>query len=259
MYYNKEEEEAVKDLKTFLQYENFIGIQRRLISKNMRTGFACLFSGEPGTGKTETALQIAKDTKRDIIKVDIPSIRAKSFGKAEKNVKRIFDEYNKYLENSETAPILFINEADGLIGKRGELSKRNRAIIQCENTMTNIMLEEMELFKGIMIATTNLTLNMDDAFERRFLYKIDFKKPGLNVRKCILKLFISEVTDEMAKEISTKFELTGGQIENIARKLVIDYIMKNENLTMDKLIKYCKGETINSFNEKTIRIGFNNS
>ena len=259
MYYNKDEEEAINDLKTFLQNENFIGIIERLKSKNMRTGFACLFSGEPGTGKTETALQLAKETKRDIMKVDIPSIRSKSFGKAEKNVKRIFDEYNEFLEKTEIAPILFINEADSIFVKRGELSKRNRSIIQCENTMTNIMLEEMELFKGIMIATTNLTLNMDTAFERRFLYKIDFKKPGLNVRKCILKLFIPEVTDEMAQEISTKFDLTGGQIENISRKLEIDYIMKNENITMDKLKKYCKDEKYNCFIEKTIRIGFNNN
>ena len=247
------------ELNNILQDKIFKDIQEKLISKNMSIGFACLFSGEPGTGKTETALQLAKETKRDILKVDIPAIRSKCFGKAEKNVKKIFNEYYKFLDKNDIAPILFINEADGLIGKRGELSKKNRAIIQCENTMTNIMLEEMETFKGIMIATTNLTINMDKAFERRFLYKIDFKKPSLNVRKNIFKLFIPEATDEMANEISTKYDLTGGQIENIARKLEIDYIIRNEALSMDKLTKYCKDETINSFKEKTNKIGFNNN
>jgi len=31
----------------------------------MRKGFACLFSGTPGTGKTETAYQIARETGRN--------------------------------------------------------------------------------------------------------------------------------------------------------------------------------------------------
>lgn len=257
MFYNKEEEEEINKLKLYLQEENLQGIKERLRSRKMNTGFTCMFSGEPGTGKTETALQLAKETKRDLIKIDIANIRASKYGKVEKNVKRIFSEYNELLETSDIAPILFINEADGLIGKRRGISKRNGSIDQTENTMTNIMLEEMESFKGILIATTNLLLNMDTAFDRRFLYKIEFKKPGLDVRKNILKLFVPELTDEMAQELSLKYELTGGQIENISRKLVIDYIMRNEDVTMEKLLKYSKSETNSSFKEKTIRIGFN--
>jgi SpoVK/Ycf46/Vps4 family AAA+-type ATPase len=257
MFYNEKEEKDINKLKSFLQEEGLKGIQERLKEKNMRIGFPCLFSGEPGTGKTETVYQIAKETKRDIIKVDIPSIRSRKYGKAEKNIKKIFINYNLLLEKYDVTPILFINEADGLFGKRSEVTKKNRSLDQCENTMTNIMLEEMEIFKGIMIATTNLTLNMDSAFERRFLYKIDFKKPKLNVRKNILKEFFPDITDEMADEITRKYELTGGQIENITRKLEIDYIMENKKLTFESLSEYCHDETKNSFTEKTICIGFN--
>jgi len=65
----------------------------------MRTGFACLFSGGPGTGKTETALQIARITGRDIMQVDIAATKSKWFGESEKQIKAIFDKYRNCVKN----------------------------------------------------------------------------------------------------------------------------------------------------------------
>jgi SpoVK/Ycf46/Vps4 family AAA+-type ATPase len=154
MFYNSTESEEIKKLTLLLQEENFRAVQERLNGKGMRKGFACLFSGCPGTGKTETAYQIARETKRNIIMVDIAAVKSCWYGESEKQIKEIFDTYREAADNCETAPILLFNEADAVIGKRKELSGTNHSIDQTENTMQNIILQEMENLSGILIATT---------------------------------------------------------------------------------------------------------
>jgi broad-specificity NMP kinase len=246
MFYNPKEAEEIKKLTALLGEENFRVIQNRLNGKGMRKGFACLFSGSPGTGKTETAYQIARETKRNILMVDIAAIKNCWYGESEKRIKEIFDNYRAAVDNSETAPILLFNEADAVIGKRREISGTNNSIDQTENTIQNIILQEMENLSGILIATTNLSQNMDCAFERRFLYKIVFEKPGAKSRAPIWNALLPELAASDAAELSRRFELSGGQIENIARKTEVDAIISGDGPRMATLIQYCKDETRNS-------------
>jgi len=177
------------------------------------------------------------------------------YGESEKKIKEIFDTYRAAVENSEFAPILLFNEADAVIGKRKEFTSSSRAVDQTENTIQNIILQEMETLSGILIATTNLTQNMDSAFERRFLYKITFDKPGVESRKDIWNSLLPDLPDDEVSELSRKFELSGGQIENIARKLEVDAIINGSELCMDTLMQYCKDEIQNGLNSGK-RIGF---
>jgi SpoVK/Ycf46/Vps4 family AAA+-type ATPase len=155
------------------------------------------------------------------------------------------------VEKSEIAPILLFNEADAVIGKR----KEGGYIDQTENTIQNIILQEMENLSGILIATTNLTQNMDSAFERRFLYKITFDKPSMESRKGIWNALLPDLPETDAAERSAQFELSGGQIENIARKVEVDAIINGGDWCMDRLVQYCKDESLNGFNTSK-RIGF---
>jgi len=255
MFYNERETEAIGKLNSLLQEDNYRKIQDRLDGKGMRKGFACLFSGGPGTGKTETAWQIARETKRNVMMVDIAETKSMWYGESEKKIKEIFDTYRTAVENSEIAPILLFNEADAVIGKRKEFSSSNHTIDQTENTIQNIILQEMETLSGILIATTNLTQNMDSAFERRFLYKITFDKPSAESRKGIWNSLLPDLPDDEAAELSNKFELSGGQIENIARKVEVDAIINGSELSMDTLTQYCKDEIHNGLNTGK-RIGF---
>jgi hypothetical protein len=257
MFYNSKETESIRQLTSLLQEENFRKIQDRLESKSMRKGFACLFSGGPGTGKTETAYQIARETKRNIMMVDISQTKDMWFGESEKRIKAIFDNYRRAVESSEIAPILFFNEADAVIGKRHEFNSMSRSVDQTSNTMQNIILQEMENLSGILIATTNLLQNMDKAFERRFLYKIIFDKPSAESRKSIWTSLLNDLPEDNLAEISDKFELSGGQIENVIRKINVDAILSGDNLSMDTLIGYCEDEIRNGFDStKTTRMGF---
>ena len=248
MFYNTREAEAVRKLASLLQEENFRKIQDSLNLKGMRKGFACLFSGEPGTGKTETAYQIARETKRNIIMVDIPKIKGCFFGENAKNIQDVFEMYKNEFENSAIAPILLFNEADAVVGKRIEYSSASRAVDRDENATQNVLLQEMENFSGILIATTNFTQNMDKAFERRFLYKINFEKPTMESRRNIWKTLLPDLPEGLTGELSGRFALSGGQIENIARKTEVETIINSGVLSMNTIVQFCRDETMNSHN-----------
>ena len=255
MFYNEKESDDIAKLTLLLQEENFHKIEERLNSRGMRKGFACLFSGAPGTGKTETAYQIARETKRHILLVDIAETKSMWYGESEKKIKEIFNAYQAAVDNSAIAPILLFNEADAVIGKRKIISGPNSSIDQTENTIQNIILQEMENLSGILIATTNLSQNMDNAFERRFLYKINFEKPGIESRRGIWTSLLPDMPENETAELSRKFELSGGQIENISRKVEVDTIISGASPSMQTLSQYCRDELRDSL-AMAKKIGF---
>lgn len=113
----------------------------------------------------------------------------------------------------------------------------------------------METLEGIMIATTNLTTNLDKAFERRFLYKIRFDKPTLESRTRIWQTMLSGISDDDARVLASQFDLSGGEIENIARKHSVNAILSGkESIDIQEIITTCKQERISQNNRA--KIGF---
>ena len=254
MFYPNDIKKQIDELNSFLDEEQFLKIQRRMRENGFRTGFACIFFGAPGTGKTETVYQLARTTGRSIMIVDVPQIKSKWVGDSEKNIKAVFDRYRKLVKQCEQAPILLFNEADAIFGVRKNGAEN--AVDKMENTIQNIILQEMENLHGIMIATTNLAGNLDPAFERRFLYKVKFEMPDATVRRRIWQEMIPELTDIEATKLAKSFELSGGQIENVARKNTINYILHGEiGDRLTTLMEYCKSE--NAFTSASVRrMGF---
>lgn len=252
LYYNEREQRAIDQLASLLQPERFAQVRDELQKQGFRKGFACLFHGAPGTGKTETVLQLARMTGRNLMQVNISDIKSKWVGESEKNIKAIFTRYRKLVAESDVAPILLFNEADAIIGKR--LENVARSVDKMENSMQNIILEEIEKLDGILIATTNLTCNLDHAFERRFLYKIEFAKPTAEVKSYIWQSMIAGLTPEDATALASKYDFSGGQIENIARKSVVGRIISGEEISLNSLIAHCDTELIG--NSVHRRIGF---
>ena len=253
MYYNEVEAEQVASLTELLGAEKFAQVQDRLREKGLRSGFCCLFYGPAGTGKTETVMQIAKETGRDIFIVDMSKLRSKWIGDSEKNIKKLFRTYKVLAKESELAPILLFNEADAIFGKRiNEESSADKSF----NAIQNIILQEMETLDGIMIATTNLTENFDSAFERRFLYKILFKTPETGVKAKIWRSMVDDLSEDDATKLASDYGFTGGQIENISRKLDVDYILSGRTPDMEKIVSFCKAESIIKPEVTSRRIGF---
>ena len=253
MFYVEENRRQVGELQSFFVPENYQKIRQRMEQTGFRTGFACLFYGGPGTGKTETVYQLARQTGRDIMVVDVPQIKSKWVGDSEKNIKALFDRYRELVKKAKQTPILLFNEADAIIGIRQQGAQR--AVEKMENSIQNIILQEMETLDGIMIATTNLQQNLDKAFERRFLYKIKFEKPTVEARVLIWRTMIPDLSEMDAKTLAAKYDFSGGQIENIARHYTIDSILhdaKEDKLAM--LINHCDNERLDENTPK--RIGF---
>ena len=254
LFYNSEERISIGKLQEMLGQEAFLGIQERMKEGGMRTGFACLFYGAPGTGKTETVLQLARSTGRDIMQVNVTDIKNKYVGESEKNIRNIFRRYRSYCEKCEVKPILLFNEADAIISKRS--SDVGRSVDKMENAIQNIILEEIEKLDGILIATTNLATNMDSAFERRFIYKVEFHKPDVATKAHIWKSMIGELSDDDAAVLAGEFDLSGGQIENVMRKQFVDKVLYNEAPSLEKLRLYCKQENLGRCAPNRPRVGF---
>jgi SpoVK/Ycf46/Vps4 family AAA+-type ATPase len=255
LIYNECERRQIDVLRDLLDETKFTETQSRLRSKGLPHGITVLLFGVAGTGKTELAKQLALSTNRKIMKVEISQSKSMWYGESEKVVKRIFTDYRTFAKECERTPILLFNEADAIISKRREIGNSN--ISQTENTIQNILLEELENFEGILLATTNLAKNLDTAFERRFLFKIEFKKPDMILKVQLWKLKLSTLNDTECEELAMKFDFSGGQIDNIVRKNEIHEIIQGSTASFNTILDFCKEESLEKGNR--VNIGFSKS
>jgi len=253
LYFDGELSQQLHFLKTSLCNEHYLKMQERLVSMSMPKGISVILYGEPGTGKTESVYQIAKETGRDIFHVNISETKSKWFGESEKKIKEVFSKYERICQRSTLKPILLFNEADAIFGKRKDVGVSN--VAQTENAIQNIILEEMEKLEGILIATTNLATNLDPAFERRFLFKIRFGKPSLEVNEQIWRSKLEWLDAEGSKRLAASYAFSGGEIDNVVRKVAMEEVLTGVKPGMEGLTGYCEEERL-SANRQRKRVGF---
>jgi SpoVK/Ycf46/Vps4 family AAA+-type ATPase len=253
LFFEEKFQKQIDFFQTSLLNDKFIALQERLQGMSMPKGVAAVFYGGPGTGKTETAYQIAKATGRDVLYVDISQTKSMWFGESEKKIKAVFNDYTRLCNKCKLKPILLFNEADAVLGKRKDNNLSN--VAQTENSIQNIILEQMEKSEGIIIATTNLVDNFDAAFERRFLFKLKFDLPTYEAKQQIWKTKLDWLEDEQAASLAKRFQFSGGEIDNIARKAIINEVIVGQRSTLDDLVEYCETEHLAS--KKGKRLGFN--
>ena len=244
LYYNPSVEQQIQRLHSLLEEKNFRMVQKRLKERGFHKGIACLFYGSPGTGKTETVLQLAKSSGRDVMQVSMSQIRSKWVGESQKNIQEVFASYKERVRASKLCPILLFNEADAIIGNRMEVT--TSSVDKMENSIQNVILQEMENLEGIMIATTNLQGSLDAAFERRFLYKVEFEKPSLQVRTQIWHSMMPDVDEATLSSIASQYDFSGGQIENIARKALVDDLLfySSDISNKERISTFCRQEVL---------------
>jgi len=216
-----------------------------------------IFYGSAGTGKTATALALAKELKKQILSFDCSKILSMYIGESEKNVRAIFDNYKDICKQTKSEPILLLNEADQFLSNRveGNTSSSDKM----HNQMQNIFLEQIENFDGILIATTNLLDSIDKAFSRRFNYKIEFLKPSIEQRELLWKKLIPSklpLEDNFDYKKLISYNLTGGQIEliikNTAYRVAGDNLLVfNESVFIEEINK----EINNKFDNES-KVGF---
>lgn len=256
LYFSESEQRQLSMVGNSLNQDNYITLTERLSAKGFSKGIAVLLYGAPGTGKTESVMQWAKSAGRDIIHVDLSASKSMWYGESEKIVKNIFTRYRNQCKRSSIKPILLFNEADGLFSKRKDIS-RGSSVDQTENTIQNILLEEMEKLDGILIATTNLATNLDSAFERRFLFKIELGKPSVEAKRKIWMDKLPSLTEDDADMLSGTFDFSGGEIDNIVRKATMQEILEGTVPDIVTMMQLCREEKFSRNSKETTRkIGF---
>ncbi len=216
-----------------------------------------IFYGPPGTGKTLTSYSLGKTLKRQVLSFDCSKILSMYVGESEKNVRKIFDTYYDLVAKSKTEPILLLNEADQFLSAR--TSGAGSGVEQMHNQMQNIFLEQIENFKGILIATTNLLENIDTAFSRRFNYKIEFKKPDEKQRRQLWRMMLpknADFEDTFSIDELVKYPLTGGQISLIIKNTAYSVAVKESPVfTLDEFKAQIQKEQSGNFDNERL-MGF---
>lgn len=251
LFYNESNQQDIDRLRGLLDDKNYLEMRKRLEDKNMPKGLIILMYGPPGTGKTETVMQLARETGRNLFHVNVQEVRSCWVGESEKNTKKIFESYSK--DKSNKKPILLFNEADAIISKRTSIGS-NASVDKMENAMQNIILEEFENFDGICVMTSNMPENFDPAFDRRILFKLKLENPKLETKMKIWRNKIEDLSEADARRISEQFDLSGGQIENIRRKITLDEILYGNKPNIDTILDFCKKEKFE--NEDSRPLGF---
>lgn len=256
MFYDAD---LTKQLELFTQNlddDKFSELQQRLDKMSLPKGITALFHGLPGTGKTETAMQIARITGRAVCHVDISAAKTCWYGESQKLVKRIFTNYRSMCEREKRKPILLFNEADALFSSRQNVNNStNSSVAQTENAIQNIILEEMENLDGILIATTNLIDNLDSAFARRFLFKVQFNQPTVEAKQSIWKSKLEWLSDDECRQLAQHHDFSGGEIDNIVRKVVMEEVLHGKRPDIDAIEDMCRHEKLGGSKRK--KIGFN--
>ncbi|AJC85443.1 ATP-binding protein [Campylobacter peloridis] len=228
------------------------------IKTNKNIEAKIIFYGPAGTGKTMSALSMAKAMKKSILSFDCSKILSKYVGESEQNVRKIFDTYKELCQSSKQSPILLLNEADQFLSTRIESSG---GADKMHNQMQNIFLEQIERFNGVIIATTNFLESLDVAFSRRFDYKIEFKKPDFKERVLIWEKSLpknAQFDKEFDLNILAHYELSGAQIVMVVKNTALKVAISKEGIfKINDFLETIEKEITSSFDKNKI-VGFKN-
>ncbi|KAA6227506.1 ATP-binding protein [Campylobacter sp. LR196d] len=226
------------------------------IKTNKNIEAKIIFYGPAGTGKTMSALSIAKSMKKAVLSFDCSKILSKWVGESEQNVRKIFDTYKHVCNSCKQSPILLLNEADQFLSTR---ISGGSGSDKMHNQMQNIFLEQIERFNGVLIATTNFLESFDSAFSRRFDYKIEFKKPEFKDRLKMWQKFLPknvEFDEEFNLKTLANYELSGAQILMVIKNTALRAAVSKEGkFLMQDFLDSIRKELDSSFDKSKI-VGF---
>jgi SpoVK/Ycf46/Vps4 family AAA+-type ATPase len=185
-------------------------------------GATALFSGPPGTGKSLAAEAVAYELGRPLRRVNVAQVTSKWVGETAQNLAAIFQEARQH------EAVLVFEEADALFAGRTPVGS---ATDRYANLDTAVLLREMERFPGVVILTSNLRDNIDDAFRRRLRFTLAFPTPERVAREALWRQHIP-ARMPLAPDVScaalAAFPLTGAQIRNAVLKAAARAVLRPE-------------------------------
>ena len=192
-------------------------------------GVVAMFSGPPGTGKTMSAEVIAADLGLDLFKVNLATMVSKYIGETEKNLEQLFD-----VADTGNVVLLF-DEADSIFGKRSEVSD---AQDRYANLEVSYLLQRIERFDGLVILTTNLSSNIDNAFLRRIHVVVDFQAPNEGERRTLwLKALPGDAPqNDVDIDFCSQFKLSGADIRSVSLGAAFRAADEKKSISMSHIV-----------------------
>lgn len=202
-----------------------------------------LLSGAPGTGKTAAAYALAQELNRELYITSADVLGSPYISMSERNTRRMLTEFRALSVTKEYAPILLIDECESLFSKRREAGQYSD---RAHNTMIDILLQEMEMFEGILILTTNTPDLFDDAFRRRIDYTLHLTGNSAETQRAMWNLRLPAIQgadDVDVDELVRRFNFSAAEITLLVRRAVQQAVIIDQQqprLTHDALVRTCE-------------------
>lgn len=252
LIFSEDLQEHLRLISMAVSRDRFEAVRQGLQRNGFRSGLTFLLSGPPGTGKTEFVRQLARSERRNIFLVDAAKMDGSYFGEKPRNLRDLFL-FSRYMSAiMQVEPIIFIDEADSLLGRRVEVTKSSD---REENLSSNIILEELNSFSGILFAATNNLSGLDPAMLRRFLLRAVFPVPDPSVRVRIWRSKLPFLTESEAADLAGHFSLSGGLMDNVASLCLLERVVYGKDPSYDRLLRYCESQVTGTA-KPTKKIGF---
>jgi SpoVK/Ycf46/Vps4 family AAA+-type ATPase len=181
------------------------------------TGLALAFNfaGPSGTGKTICAEAVAHALGRRLMIVRYAEVESMWMGETPKNVAAVFR-----LAREQNAVLLF-DEADAIASRRS--TSVEHSFQRETNAVVSVLLQELEVFSGVVIFATNMAVNFDPAFERRIRTHVLFEMPGVEEREKIWRVQMHPALTPLApnvdfRTLAERYDVSGGDIRNAVLK-----------------------------------------
>ena len=173
-----------------------------------------LMHGPSGTGKTAATEAIARELDRDLWIVDLAQVVSKWLGETSRNLDRLLT------EAARGGAVLLFDEAEGLFGRRAEVSD---ARDRYANLEIDHLLQRIELHEGLVVLTSNRPAGLDEGFQRRLRLSIRFELPDHAARRRIWAALLP--TEQLAPgtdldEVATA-ELSGAGVRAAALSALV--------------------------------------
>jgi SpoVK/Ycf46/Vps4 family AAA+-type ATPase len=200
-------------------------------------GLTVLFTGPPGTGKTMAAEILARELSLNLFQIDLSTVVSKYIGETEKHLSSIFNEAEM------TQSLLFFDEADSLFGKRTEVKDAHDRYANME---VNYLLQRIEQYQGLVVLSTNMQRNVDEAFLRRMQEVVEFPFPDESLREQIWRAHFPpnapKSSDIDFGFLARQFKLSGGHIRNVVTNAAYLAAGTQRPISMADIIQSLKGE-----------------
>lgn len=254
LFYPSDIEDDMNDINQMLKEDIYKKIQNTLKNNSyiQNRGLSVFLSGDPGCGKTSAVYQWARLSGRKIFKVNLSQTKDSYVGESEKLTEKLFSDYESACKSEKKVPILFINECDGLFGKR--FSSPECEVDQAQNCIQNILLEKLETQSGILICTSNKQLeDLDPAFKRRFLVNLIIPEFSREDRE---KIWSEKYKFEVSWARRLSFiELSPGEMQQAMKRKLIKEAILGRPVNLEEFMSICKKEKGNKQEHNSI--GFN--